>query len=136
MRGGPVALGEGAAALQHDVHAQVGPGQLRRIADRRDDHAVAIYAETFGIVRDLAGEAPVHAVVLEQMGVDVRLAEVVDRHDLQVLAMAAGVQGSKDVAADAAETVDRQANGHGCRLFFMNVVKTIKFSLREKVNAL
>ncbi|MCY1454985.1 hypothetical protein D9M71_720870 [compost metagenome] len=87
-------------------------------------------------MRDVAGEAPVHAVELEQMGIDLGLAEVVDRHHLQRVAVIAGVQGAEDVAADAAKSVYRQADGHGGRLSSVFVVKTITFRRYRKLNIL
>ncbi|MCY1456505.1 hypothetical protein D9M71_737280 [compost metagenome] len=61
---------------------------------------------------DFPREAPMHAVELEQVGVDLGLAQVVDRHDLQPITVVTGVQGAEDVAADAAKSVDRQTDGH------------------------
>jgi len=53
----------------------------------------------------------VHRIVLEQMGVGLNRAEVVDGDDLDVLA-AGFVDGAQDEAADAAETVDRDFYGN------------------------
>ncbi|MNM84710.1 hypothetical protein D3C81_968050 [compost metagenome] len=136
VRGGLLAAGEGAGALQHDIHAERLPGQLQRVAERRDDDAVAVYAETIGVMGDFPREAPMHAVELEQVGVDLGLAKVVDRHDLQRVAVIAGVQGAEDVAADAAKSVYRQADGHGGRLSSVFVVKTITFRRYLKLNIL
>ncbi len=52
------------------------------------------------------------AVVLEQVGVDRGVAEVIDRHYLQLFAVVAGIQGAKNVSADATEAVDGQADSH------------------------
>ena len=60
---------------------------------------------------DLAGEAAVDAVEAQQVGVGLDRAEIVDRHDLDVLA-ARFDDGAQDVAADAAESVDRNPNCH------------------------
>ena len=65
-------------------------------------------------VLDGAREGAVRRVVLEQEGVQARLYEVVDGHDLNVGgALEDGLQG---LAADAAEPVDPDANGHGGNL--------------------
>ena len=57
----------------------------------------------------LALESAHHGVVLEQVG-ELRVVEqVVDRHHLDVVALA---QNAKDAAADAAETVDSHPRRH------------------------
>ena len=53
-------------------------------------------------------EAAVHAVEAQQVGVGLDRAEIVDRHDLDVVA-AGFDDGAQHVAADAAEPVDRDA---------------------------
>ena len=58
-----------------------------------------------------AGEAAMDAVEAQQMGVGLDRTEIVDRHDFDVLA--AGFDDrAQDVAADAAEAVDRDPDGH------------------------
>ena len=52
-----------------------------------------------------------HEVEAEQMGVGLDRAEIVDADDLDVLAPGFD-DGAQDVAADAAEPVDRDPNGH------------------------
>jgi hypothetical protein len=61
---------------------------------------------------DLARELAVHGVVAREVGVGLRRAQVVDGHDLQVVALVRLVVGAKDVAADAAVAVDGDADGH------------------------
>ena len=51
-------------------------------------------------------ELPVGGVVLEQVGVGLRVAEVVDRDELKLVFLAALVVGAQNHAADAAESVD------------------------------
>lgn len=66
---------------------------------------------------DLAGKASMDAVVLEQVGVDRGVAEPVTH--LQLFAVVAGIQGAKNVSADATEAVDGQADSHNGRLFLL-----------------
>ena len=57
------------------------------------------------------GKRPCTRVVAQQMRVGLDRAEIVDGDDLDVLA--AGLDdGAQDVAADAAESVDGNPNGH------------------------
>ena len=66
------------------------------------DRAVAD-VDGVALDRHLAGEAAVHGVVAQQMGVGLDRAEIVDADDLDVLA-AGFDDGAQHVAADAAET--------------------------------
>jgi hypothetical protein len=59
---------------------------------------------------DVAGEAPVHAVVLREVAERHRVGQVVDRDHLDVELVLP--DGAQQVAADAAEAVDRDAGGH------------------------
>ena len=62
-----------------------------------------------------------HAVVAQQMRVGLDRAEVVDADDLDVLAARLD-DGAQDIAADAAEAVDRDTNGHLLRLLRLLVM--------------
>ena len=59
-----------------------------------------------------AGKLAVHRVVAGQMRVGLRIAEIVDRDDLDVVFLAAFVVCTKDVAADAAITIDCNFDRH------------------------
>ena len=56
-----------------------------------------------------------HRVVAQQVRVGLDRAEIVDGHDLDVLAAGLG-DGAQDVAADAAEPVDGDPDGHSLLL--------------------
>jgi hypothetical protein len=85
--GGGFALGEQAGALEHDVDAELAPGQVGRIAlGQHLDFPGADLDRVFGR-GDLAGEGSVHRIVGEQVGVGFRRAQIVDRHELDVLAL-------------------------------------------------
>ena len=59
----------------------------------------------------VAREAAVHAVEAQQMRVGFHRAEIVDADDLDVRALGLG-DGAQDVAADAAEAIDGNADSH------------------------
>ena len=61
---------------------------------------------------DLALEAAVHAVVLQHVGQVVGLQQVVDADDLDVVSEVLH-RSAEHHAADAAEAVDADADGHG-----------------------
>ena len=56
--------------------------------------------------RTVAGKLPVRGVVLQQVRVGLRVAQVVDRDELQLVLLAAFVVGAQHHAPDAAESVD------------------------------
>ena len=78
---------------------------------RRDlDRAVAAI-DRVALDRDFAGEAAVHGIVAQQMGVGLDRSEIVDGDDFDIVAP--GLDGgAQNVAADAAKSVDGYANRH------------------------
>jgi hypothetical protein len=112
---GAVPVGEAAGRLDHDVDAEVAPGELGGVALGEGADPGAVDRDRLVVVGDVAVEAPEGGVVLEQVGEGVVVGEVVDRHDLDVQVMlgdGGGVPGRpEEVAADAAEAVDPHADG-------------------------
>jgi hypothetical protein len=107
-------------AFEHHVDAELLPGQLRRILLRADANPVAVHDEVVAVHLHGAGKAAVRGVVLRQVRVGLRIAEVVERDDLQVMLLAALVMGAQDVAADAAVAVDGDFDGHALLLKIAN----------------
>ena len=101
----------------HHVDAQLPPGQAGRVSLRADFDAVAVHDDVPALDRHLTGEAAVHRIVAEQVGVGLRVAEIVERDHPDLAGAAALVQGAQDVAADASETVDGNLDGHGTSSF-------------------
>ncbi|MNP83840.1 hypothetical protein D3C76_1829010 [compost metagenome] len=64
------------------------------------------------VVLHVGIERAVNGVVLEQMSIDCTVTQVVDGDDLQVAAIALGIQCTEDVAADAAKTIDCDSKSH------------------------
>src|SRR5215211_6795500 len=110
VQGGVVALGEAAGGLDDHVDAEVAPGQLGRVLLGAGQDPLAADGDRLVVVAQLAVEAAEGRVVLEQVGQGPVVGEVVDGDDLDVLALG----GPEVVAADAAEAVDPDADGHGC----------------------
>ncbi|MHC2730800.1 hypothetical protein ACVIEO_004309 [Rhizobium leguminosarum] len=110
--GSLVAGGEDAGAFHRDVDAEFAVRKRCRILDRRDLDRLAV-ADDDRVALDLhrCREAAVDRVVAQQVGVGFNRAEIVDGDDFDV--GAAGFDdGAKDVAADAAETVDGNLDCH------------------------
>ncbi len=111
MHGGLVTRGEDAGAFERDVDAFGSPWQFGRVADGVNlDRAVA-HIDRVASDLHFLGETAMHAVVAQQMRIGFDRAEVVDRHDLNIGAARLD-DGAKNVAADAAKTVDCDANCH------------------------
>src|SRR5690606_26067633 len=88
-----------------------------------DDHAIAVDF-------DGAGKLAVYRVVAGQVRVRFGFAEIVDGDDLDVVLLAAFIVRTKDIAADAAVTVDCDADGHLLLQKGFNSVSTAKHSFR------
>ena len=99
-------------ALVHDVDPELAPRQLRRVPLGEDLDPIAVDHQRIAIDLDLAGEAAVGGVVAGEVGVGLGVAEIVDRDDPDLIGAPALVEGAKDVAADASETVDANLDRH------------------------
>src|SRR5207245_9998747 len=101
--------------LDHDVHAEVAPRQLGRLAFGQDlDRLVA---GLYGVAghRHVGGQGAEHGVVLEQVRHRGDVTEVVRRDDVDATVAVRGVGGPPEVTADAAETIDSYANCHSTK---------------------
>jgi hypothetical protein len=81
-----------------------------RVANGADRNAVAIDGQAFLIVGPR--HRTVNGVVFEQVGIDRAVAQVVDGDDLQILAIALGIQCAQDITADTAKTIDCDSKSH------------------------
>jgi len=102
---------EHARALDHHIHAQVAPGQRRRVTLLEDPDRLAVDVQVLVIAVDRAIEAAMRAVVLQQRGQGLVARQVVDANDLEVLRTSDHVTESQ--TTDSTKTVDRDANSHG-----------------------
>src|SRR6476660_6240925 len=98
---------EKAGAFHHEIDAKRFPRQLRRIAFGYDLDAVVVDDDAVAVHAYRRRKAPVRGVVLQQVGVGLRVAQVVDRHELQGVLLAAFIVGPQHHASDASKTVDR-----------------------------
>ena len=113
VRGGLVALGEEAGALEHDVDPEGLPRQLGRVLQREDLDALAADRDRFLVVGDRAAglEFAVNRVVLEQVRERLRVGQVVDGDDLDVGDPALD-ERADDAASDPSETIDSDFRRH------------------------
>jgi hypothetical protein len=77
---------EDTRAFECDVDRQFLVRELRRIFDRRDANFVSADDHQFTVDLHLAGEAAVHRIVAQEMGVGFDRPEIVDADDHNVLA--------------------------------------------------
>src|SRR5690606_18294935 len=108
-------------ALEDDVDAELAPRQLRRIALGADADAVAVDDERIAVHADLVRERAVRRVETGQVRVGLRVAEIVDRDDRNVLAPLALVESAQNVAADPAIAIDGDLDGHTCLLVVLEI---------------
>src|SRR6185437_5129683 len=113
---GQVGLGgrashEAAGGLDHDVDAEVAPGEVGRVALGQDLDRLVADDDRVAVDRDRLREPPRHRVVLQQVGHRLQVAQVVRGDDLEA-AVAALLQGLEEAPADPPETVNAYSNGH------------------------
>ena len=104
--------GEETRRLVHHVDAEISPRQFRRIALGTYLDPITIDDHVVPVDGNFPRKLPVHGVVLGQVGVGFRVAEIVDRNDADLIGSATLVQRAQDVASDASVTVDCNLNGH------------------------
>ena len=104
--------GEDAGAFQRDVDAEFAVRQLGGLLDGRDLDRAAPDVDRVALDGRPWREPAVDRVVTQQVGVGLDRPEIVDRHDLDVLAPGFDDR-AQDVAADAAEAVDGNLHRHG-----------------------
>ncbi|GMA85014.1 hypothetical protein GCM10025868_02640 [Angustibacter aerolatus] len=103
-------VGEEAGRLDDDVDAEVGPGQRLRVALGEDLDLLAADGDAAVGDRDVLLQAAQDRVVLQQVGRGRVVGEVVGGDHLEV--GAGRERGAEEVATDAAEAVDADANSH------------------------
>jgi len=102
---GAFAVGEEAGAFERNIDLVRGVRELRGIAFGSDVDAFSIDENVVAVGFDRARELSVHAVVLEQPGVSLRIGEVVHADQLES-AVRTLEDRAGDQPADAAEAVD------------------------------
>src|SRR5262249_12139754 len=105
-----LALREEPGRLERDVDPEVAPGQLLRVTVR--EHLQLAVADSDRPLADLdvLVERAEDGVVLQQVPHRLRVAEVVDGHDLEVRTPLEGC--AEEVATDTAEAVDSYSQRH------------------------
>jgi hypothetical protein len=101
-----------AGALVDHVHAEGFPGQLGRIPFGEYFDALAVDEEVATVHAHRACETPVRGVEAGQVRIGLRVAEVVDGDDFELVGASVLVHGPHDVAADAAVTVNCDFDCH------------------------
>jgi len=85
---------------------EVRASKVEAVAFGDDLDGLAVHHYIFFFDFDPSVKGSVHRVVLEQVGVGRRVAEIVDGDELQAVLLSALVMGAQDVAPDAPEPVD------------------------------
>src|SRR5205823_15003585 len=111
MRRGLGAIGEDAGRLDHDVDPDLSPEKRGRVLLAEGADLVPVDADHPIAGADLAVEAPVGRVVLEEVRVRRGGREVVDGDHLELVGMTVE-HGLQALAADAAESIDPHAGCH------------------------
>src|SRR5262252_4057476 len=98
-----------ARALERDVDTQRLPWQFGGVPDGCDLDGPDAAVDGIAFDLDLAGEWPVNGIEAQQMRIGLGRRQIVEGHDLDVLA--SGLRnGTQDIAADPAKSVNGDAN--------------------------
>ena len=114
VRGG-VAAGEEARALDDHINAKIAPWKVLRVAFAEHAQLVTINADAGLGGLDRVGQRAQNGVVLQQVRHLVERPEVVDCHEIDVGPALLG--SPEEVAPNAPETINADANRHGCVSF-------------------
>ena len=107
-------IGEEAGAFHHDLYPLAAPGNGARFLLAEDLDLPAVDNNIIALVAHTRGKGAVVGVVGEEVGVGLGIGQVVDRDHLHVTVEAVLLKdGAVGEAANATETVDADANGHG-----------------------
>ena len=96
---------ENTRGFHHDIHAQLAPGQIVRIALGQAGDGPLAHRDPVALHHGVQMGAAVIGIVLQQMKVGLRVEQVVHRHHLGRIAVP-GVEGAEHLAAYTAESVD------------------------------
>jgi hypothetical protein len=100
---------EDAGGLEHDVHAEILPRQLRRILHREDLELVLGHGDPVAGRFHVRLEVAEDRVVLEEMRQGLGVGEIVDGNEVDVRR---AQRRAHDVAANAPKPVDTDPNRH------------------------
>ena len=106
---GQLRLGEFSRGLDHDLHAERTPVELGRLPFREHANLLAIDADGVFASGDVVGQIAQDGVVLQQMRQRLGAGQIINRYDVNFLVIECG---TKNVAADAAKSVDAYLNRH------------------------
>ena len=109
---GGLARPEQPGTLEHDIHAQFAPRQLGRVAFREDLDAITINDDVIAIDLDGARERAMRRVVTRQVGVRVRIAQIIQSDNVEVSRTTRFVNCAHNVAPDTAVAIDADLYCH------------------------
>src|SRR5205823_1754102 len=87
------------------------PRQLRRVFKGRHLDGAVAAANRVALDRHFTGKAAVHRIVAQQMRIGLDRREIVDGDDFGIVALGFDDR-TQDIAADTAESINGNANGH------------------------
>jgi hypothetical protein len=103
------AIAENTGGLDDETYAEIAPRNLGGIGELGHDDPRPVDDHRVPFQTDILVEDSHHRVVFEQVGQLFVFEQVVDRHNLNVLAIA---KNAVDRASDATEPVDADSNSH------------------------
>ena len=109
---GFVFAGKKTGTFDHYINLQVSPRKVGRVALGQTFDLVAVHDHVVTFYGYGAGESTMRGVVLCQVCVCARVAQIVDSHDFDFVGATAFVQCTQYVSSDSTVTVNPYSNGH------------------------
>jgi hypothetical protein len=104
---GTMTIREYASALADEIYVHLPPGQSRWIVFRQPLYPLVVDIKLVATAGDITGKSAVHAIVFKQVRIDLDIAEVIDRNDLDFVAQfAALIERADDITTNAAKTIN------------------------------
>ena len=107
-------------ALQHQIHRVLAPGQLIQISGGEAGDPAAINLHGIAVIMHGIGPTAMGGIEGKQVGKHIEIGQVIDGDQFKTLPCRVFTEGPNQAAADAAETIDGNANGgmvvHGASL--------------------
>ena len=105
---------EDTGGLDHQINAPFLPGQVEGVAVGEALDLPAIHNDRVVRVADFGvANAAEHRVVLEQVGIGPGIGGVIETHHLDTRIGTSAQPATHEVATNSAESIDRNAHGHG-----------------------
>ncbi len=101
-----------ARTIQHDIHAQFAPRQIRQRSFMQNTNDIVADKKLLALVANLPCKTPVAGIVFQQMRHACGIRQLVDGHHGNFRPTSGFIQSTNHVTPDATKAINRYAYGH------------------------